>query len=232
MGLRQLALVLAPLGLAQRLRLPPHQLRLAEQVHEDAHLGAEDVRLVGLEEVVHRAHRVGAQLRHLPARQGGEEEDGRVAAALALADELRRLEAVHLRHDDVQQDDGEVLVSRWRSASRPLRAGDEPLPQRRQRGLQRQQPLGLVVHQEDGDARSTAALTRCTFRLRGARTSRASQAPHGRPGTAAPPALLATAALPVLAHHGHAAAASLEQRPAPPQPSSCPVKSSPAARAP
>ena len=80
-----------------------------------------------------------------------QEDDRRVPRAVALADQRGRLEPVHARHLDVHQDHGEVGVQ---DAHQGLLAGAgrhqvqaHPLED----GLQGQQVVRLVVHQQDVD---------------------------------------------------------------------------------
>jgi hypothetical protein len=94
------------------LGLAAHLERLAEQFDEHADLGAQDLRLDGLEHIVDRAHRVAAQHVRVVLVHRGEEDDGHVAGALARANERRRLVAVHARHQHVEQDDREVVLEK------------------------------------------------------------------------------------------------------------------------
>ena len=103
----QLVLLAEP---RQLVRLLLERLALAEQLHEDVDLGAEDVRVERLEDVVDGAELVAAEDIRLAARQRGEEDDRRVAGAVALADQAGGLEAVEVGHLHVEQHDREVRV--------------------------------------------------------------------------------------------------------------------------
>jgi hypothetical protein len=83
---------------------------LAIELDERRDLRAQDVRVVRLEDVVHRADLVSAE--HLLALlvDRGQEDDRDLRGPLAALDELGRLEAVHARHLDVQQDRGVVAI--------------------------------------------------------------------------------------------------------------------------
>ena len=122
---------------------------LALEVAEDADLRAQHVRLEGLEDVVDGARLVAAgHLGDVRAHRG-QEDDRRRAAALAPADELRGLEAVHARHLDVEQDDGEVLLQQRleRLLARPC--GPQADLQRLEHRRQREQVLRAVVDEQD-----------------------------------------------------------------------------------
>ena len=122
---------------------------LALEVAEDADLRAQHVRLEGLEHVVDGARLVAAgDLGDVGAHRG-QEDDRRGAAALAPADELRGLEAVHARHLHVEQDDGEVLLQQRleRLLARPGRA--QAHLQRLEHRREREQVLRPVVDEQD-----------------------------------------------------------------------------------
>ena len=122
---------------------------LALEVAEDADLRAQHVGLEGLEHVVDGARLVAAgDLGDVGAHRG-QEDDRRRAAALAPADELRGLEAVHARHLHVEQDDGEVLLQQRleRLLARPGRA--QAHLQRLEHRREREQVLRPVVDEQD-----------------------------------------------------------------------------------
>jgi hypothetical protein len=103
--LGDLARARPPVGLDQLLGLLLDAQVLAVQVDEDRHLGAQHVLVDGLHQVVDRAHRVAAVERAHVGTGRGQEDDGRVARTLALLDDRRDLEAVHVGQEDVEQDD-------------------------------------------------------------------------------------------------------------------------------
>ena len=71
----------------------------------------QDLRAERLEEVVDRADRVAAEHVRVAAVVGGQEDDRRLPAALAAADQLGGLVAVEVRHGDVEQDQREVAAA-------------------------------------------------------------------------------------------------------------------------
>jgi hypothetical protein len=83
---------------------------LPVQLDEGRDLRAQHVGVVRLEDVVDRAHRVAAEDLLALLVDGGQEDDRDARGALAALDELRRLEAVHPRHLDVEQDRRVVAV--------------------------------------------------------------------------------------------------------------------------
>ena len=104
------------------------------QFHEDADLRPEDLRHERLRHVIDRAQVVAAAHVLFAAAQRGEENDRREARPLALPDERGGLEAVHLRHHDVEKDHGEVVIEQV-AQRLPARLGlDHLLPQRLQNG--------------------------------------------------------------------------------------------------
>ncbi len=93
---------------AQQRLLAAEQLALAPQVDEHRSLGPQDLRVEGLQHVVDRALPVAAEDVRRILGDGGEEDDGDVAVALPLLDQLRRGQAVEARHLHVHEDEGEV----------------------------------------------------------------------------------------------------------------------------
>src|SRR5258706_1339415 len=80
----------------QLMGLPGDGLRLPEQLDEDADLGAKDLGLIGLEDVVDRAELVAAEDVRLASAQRREKDDWRVARLVAVADEARGLASVEV----------------------------------------------------------------------------------------------------------------------------------------
>ena len=83
---------------------------LLPQLDEDRDLRAQDLRVERLEDVVDRADLVAAEDVLLLLRERRQEDDRDRARPLALLDHLGRLEPVHARHLDVEQDDREVVA--------------------------------------------------------------------------------------------------------------------------
>ena len=149
-GLGQIARGL--LARLEQLGLALEQLGLPGELDEDGHLRAHELRDDRLHQVVHRADRVPAHGLLLGLVRRGEEDDRRVARAVALPDELGRLEPVHVRHLHVQQHHREVVREEPFERLAPGARGDEVLPQALEHRLQGDQVGRLVVDQEDVDA--------------------------------------------------------------------------------
>ena len=81
----------------QRLGLALERLALGEELDEDRDLRLQDLRRERLEEVVDGADRVAAEHVQVAPVVRRQEDDRRVARALALADERGRLVAVEVR---------------------------------------------------------------------------------------------------------------------------------------
>jgi hypothetical protein len=81
----------------------------------------------------------------------GHEDDRHALGALALANELGGLEAVHAGHVDVEQDYGEVVVEQAAQRLTPGIGADDGLPKLLEHRLERQQLVRLVVDDEDVD---------------------------------------------------------------------------------
>ncbi len=77
---------------------------------------------------------------------------GVCAGLVALPDERRGLEAVHVRHLHVQQDHGEVMGEEPLQRLAPGLRLDQVLPQPLEHRLERDEVGGLVVDQQDVDA--------------------------------------------------------------------------------
>jgi hypothetical protein len=98
------------LMLAQELGLPEDADLGSIEVREYPHLGAQDLRIERLQQVVDRAVRVPPGGKVLSSAHRGEEDDRRLVRARALANQPGGLETVHLRHLDVHQDQRAVVV--------------------------------------------------------------------------------------------------------------------------
>ena len=138
-------LVLVLLDLAQELGLAAHLLGAAKQVDEHVDLRAQHLGDDRLEQEVDRAEGVAAVDLGVAAVEGGEEDDRDPAAALAAADHRRGLEAVHVRHLDVEDDEREVLMQQ---ALERLTTGarlDEAAVDVGERRLERRQVLAVAA---------------------------------------------------------------------------------------
>ncbi len=103
-GLFELAVLLF-----KQLGVVLQQSILAGEFDENGNFGTQDFGHHGLGEIVDGADIVAAKDMLFAAAERGDEDDGRGARALALADQSSRFETVHFGHHDVQQDDGEIV---------------------------------------------------------------------------------------------------------------------------
>jgi hypothetical protein len=124
-------------------------LALAEEVRERLHPRPQDVGVVRLGDVVRGPGRVPAAQVLLVAVDGGEEDDRHLAARLGGPDARGALEAIHLRHLDVEQDHREGALGRLLQSLQPRPCRHHLEVQRLQHGLERHQVGRRVVHQED-----------------------------------------------------------------------------------
>ncbi len=129
-------------------RLTPHLLGLAEELDEDRDLGAQHLGHHRRQDVVDGAQRVPARHVGLVA-VGGDEDDGRVLAARTGADQRRGLEAVHDRHVDVEEDDGEVAVEEVLERLLARERLDDVLAQLGEDGLDGDELVRVVVDHQD-----------------------------------------------------------------------------------
>ena len=91
---------------------------LAVQLGEHLDLGAQHFRHHRHRHVVDRAHLVAAQPIDVGQLDGRDEDDRGLLKARMLADHRRELEAVELRHADVDQNDGDVVLEQKLPAPR------------------------------------------------------------------------------------------------------------------
>jgi len=122
---------------------------LEVQVDEDRDLGLEHPGIERLGQVVDRSGRVAAERLLRRPDRGGQEDDRHVTRLGVLLDPRGRLEAVHARHDDVEQDDREFLGEQGLQRLLAGLDGHQDLVQRGQDRVQRDQILHPVVDQED-----------------------------------------------------------------------------------
>ena len=125
-------------------------LRLLVELDEHADLGPEDLRHHRREDVIHGAERVALRRVHLVA-ECGDEDDGRLGRLPAAADHRGGLQAVHLRHLHVEQDDREFLVQQVPQRLPPRSGLDQILAQAREDHLADEELLVQVVHHKDID---------------------------------------------------------------------------------
>ena len=134
---------------ALQLRLAPHFLVLEVQIDQHRDLRAQDHGVDRLEDVIDRAHRVGARDVLVVLVDGADEDDRDAPRALATSDQFRGRVAVQAGHVRVEQDDGAFLAQQV--AQRVLaRSGfDDALLQLREHVRQREAVVRLVVDNQD-----------------------------------------------------------------------------------
>ena len=138
----------APLELGiELLELP----RLAVQLGEDLHLGAQHLGDDRHRNIVDRSHLVAAQAIHLGQMNGGDEDDRRFAKARMVADHRGELEAVELGHADVHQHHRDFRLEQLLQRLAARRGLDQVLVDVTQDDFVAQQLRGLVVDQQDVD---------------------------------------------------------------------------------
>ena len=137
---------------------------LAVQVGEYPHLGAQQFRHHGHRHVIHRARLVAAQqiqLAHLDRR---DEDDRDAPEARMFADHRRQLEAIEVRHDDIDQHDGDLVSQQLLQRLVGRVRLDQVLAELGQDHLIAQQLGRLVVDQQDVDRRRPGSRSRCPQR--------------------------------------------------------------------
>ncbi len=87
-------------------------LFLAVQVEENPHLGQQDFRRIGLDDVVDRARFVAAEDVLFIRIGRGHENDRNQPGHGVPAQMLGQLQTTHARHHDIQNRDGEIVVER------------------------------------------------------------------------------------------------------------------------
>ena len=121
----------------------------ARELHEHRHLRAQDVRVVGLHQVVDRPHFVAPDDLLDPVAAGREKDDRRLVRPLASANRVRELDPVHDRHADVEEDDRELLLSDEAKCFRATRRARQVVAERLEHELERDQVGRTVVDQQD-----------------------------------------------------------------------------------
>jgi serine acetyltransferase len=119
------------------------------QVDEDGDLGPQHPGIERLGDVVDGARRVPAEGKLGVRPRRGQEDDRHVLCAAPLLDLRGGLEAVHAGHDDVKQDDREVVRERRLDGGLTGPGEDQFLVKRRQDRLEREQVLGAVIDEQD-----------------------------------------------------------------------------------
>ena len=141
------------LGVEQSLGLALERLTLLKQLDEDGDLGLQGFRTERLEHVVDGADRVAAEDMRVAAIVGGQEDDRRLPAAFAAADQLRGLVAIHVGHGHVEQDQREIPLQNFLESFAARRRPHEVVGGVGEDRLERQQVLLVIVHDQDVDLR-------------------------------------------------------------------------------
>ena len=125
--------------------------RLAVKLDEDLDLGTQHVGNDRHRHVVHRAHRIATQPIDVGQMDRGNEDDRRFAETRMLAQHGGKLEAVELRHADVDENDRDVVLEQELQGLARRRGFDQVLVQFVKDDLVGEQLVGLIVDQEDVD---------------------------------------------------------------------------------
>src|SRR6266508_2247454 len=125
------------------------ELLLLVQLDEDGDLGAQDLRAERLEDVVDRAGRIAPEDLLLVLRDGRDEDDRNVLRPFALLDQRSGLEAVELRHLDVEQDDRDVVLQELAEGVHTGVGIKKVLVERLEDPLEGEEVLGAIVDEED-----------------------------------------------------------------------------------
>ena len=126
---------------------------LAEQLDKARHLGAEHVDIERLVEEVDRAARVALGDGVTRGLVGGEDDDGDGVGAIELLEQGCGLEAVELRHLQIEKDDRKVLVLGDGDRLAPRCSLDEALAERLEDRLERHEVRQMIVHEQDAHGR-------------------------------------------------------------------------------
>ena len=124
---------------------------LAIELGEDLHLRAQDFRNHRNRNIVHGTHLVSAQSVDVGEKNGGNEDDRRLLEPRMIADHGSELEAVQLRHANIDQDDGNLVLEQLLQRLAGRRRLDQVLTEVTQNDLVAQKLGWLVVDQEDVD---------------------------------------------------------------------------------
>ena len=143
---------------AQQLLLAAQLRVLAVQLDEDRDLGAKDVRVERLRQVVDGTARIAAEDVLLLRRDRRQEDDRDRARLLPLLDERGRLEAVEAGHLDVEQDHRDVVDEQLAQRGLAGTRANQVLPERLDDRLQRDEVLLQVVDEQDVGLRFRAHL--------------------------------------------------------------------------
>ena len=127
-----------------------------EQVYEDRDFGLEHDRIDRLEHVIDRAHRVATHqvLGFLVHR--GQEDDRNARCLRAFPNERGCFVAVHLGHEDIEQDDREIVLQQLAQGPRTGIGSHHVRKRFEHLGKGQQVPLVVVDQQDAGSLPFTA----------------------------------------------------------------------------
>ena len=135
-------------------------------LEEDAHLGEQHLPVDGFDQVVDRAVGVALDDLALLAVDRRDEDDGRVAGALARADQRRGLEAVEVGHLYVEKDERALVLEEEFERLASGRSLDQPVAERLEESREREQVGIPIVDEEDRCVGSHADRVACRVRFR------------------------------------------------------------------
>ena len=124
---------------------------LAIEIGEHPHLGAQHLGHHGDGHVIDRAHLVAAEMVNLRQMDRRDEDHRDLLEARMFADHRGKLEAVELRHADVHQHDGDLVLEELFQRLLAGRGLDQVLAQLAQNHLIGEQLAGLVIDQQNVD---------------------------------------------------------------------------------
>ena len=137
--------------LLKRVVQSPERTGFPIQLNEDRHLRLEDVGRKRLEDVVHAAHRVPLADMNVTFADCGEKYDRRVTRLVALPDQSRRLEPIHLRHFDVEKNDSSLIPQQVFESFGAGHRLNQILVEAAKYSFQREQIVSSIINQKNVD---------------------------------------------------------------------------------
>jgi hypothetical protein len=121
--------------------------------HEHRCLREQDVGVDRLGEKVDGTESIGPAYSRVVVMARRDEHDRQVLRPLPSTDQLRRLEAIHAGHLDVEEDERDVGLEQPGKRLRARGGGDDRPVQRSERGLQRDEVRGDVIDDQNPTSR-------------------------------------------------------------------------------
>src|SRR5487761_1004712 len=146
--------VLELVSIAAQLLLRPIQL------HKNSDLGPKDRRHNWRKDEIHSAKLIPTPRVGLALVERCHEDDRRQLGLRPLPDELGGLEPVHVRHSDIQENDGELLAQELAQSVGARRGLDHFLAEMNEDGLEGKALGRVVVDHQDSDRRLGSAIGR------------------------------------------------------------------------